>query len=90
MVRCYFSNGCFLLPLITHLTLLHQTCHLMRNLLIYAIILMILASALTIVGALFKLESWPNSSILLTAGTLTWLVAMVMLAVYLLGKKKSV
>jgi hypothetical protein len=61
----------------------------MRNLLIYAIILMIVGMMLTLLGALFKLESWANASMLLTAGTVAWLVAMLLLIVYLVKKRST-
>jgi hypothetical protein len=61
----------------------------MRNLLIYAIILMVAGMMLTLLGALFKLESWENASMLLTAGTLAWLLAMLLLIVYLVKKRSA-
>jgi hypothetical protein len=61
----------------------------MRNLLIYAVILMIIGMALTVLGALFKLESWAGASEMLLVGTLAWLVAMLMLIVYLLKRRKA-
>jgi hypothetical protein len=61
----------------------------MRNLLIYAIILMIIGMALTVLGALFKLESWEGATTMLSVGTLAWLAAMLMLIVYLLKRRKA-
>lgn len=61
----------------------------MRNLLISAIILMILGMMLTLLGALFKLESWEGATMLLSAGTIAWLVAMLLLIVYLVKKRSA-
>ena len=49
--------------------------------------LFILGAIITVLGALFKLESWPNSSLMLIVGLSTNILALLLIVVKLLMNK---
>lgn len=58
----------------------------MKKLLITAIIILASGFVLTLVGSLFKLEHLPGASAMLTAGLLTKVIGVIILAVYFVKK----